>query len=524
MSLELLLINENDDITYLGSSIPNPIINAWACFDQIELRDWKIGQPINVEIDDPGTTQYPDYSDTVIVTGSDLYTSYLSINLKDIFDIQPGFVIGVQQDDIEKSTVVKDLRIQSVDVENDSISGFADPYISVETYVCDKENQCEGRRVTPDQNGFWIADYGHPGQEDEQKLIDLVYDGSFVAVIQLDEDGDGTFYGEYLTPILIDTDNDGVADENDNAPLIFNPHQDDLDADGMADVLDACPNDFQNMCDVDGSAVSVIGTEGGQFTTPNGAVTFIVPSGQFTDWTTISVTGKGSGISLETAEGVLTSIYTGDFQPEGLDFNEPDFAVLILRWSDSNNDGIVDNTNIHENDLHAVRDGVVITESCVNSPEDCDLVNNEFRVLLDHFCTISLAGFQNTAPTITQLNASIYPVAISSLTTADIVFSDPDQNDSHTLVFEWGDGTSSPGTIDELARTGTGYHQYSTSGVYTVTATLSDNHGAESTKDFQFVVVFDPASGFVTGGGWINVPSGSLIRDPLKTWENELWI
>ena len=38
-----------------------------------------------------------------------------------------------------------------------------------------------------------------------------------------------------------DIDNDGLPNENDNCPLIFNPDQNDIDRDGRGDI---CQDDF----------------------------------------------------------------------------------------------------------------------------------------------------------------------------------------------------------------------------------------------------------------------------------------
>jgi len=39
-----------------------------------------------------------------------------------------------------------------------------------------------------------------------------------------------------------DADNDGVIDDCDNCPLVFNPGQTDIDGDGVGDLCDNCPN------------------------------------------------------------------------------------------------------------------------------------------------------------------------------------------------------------------------------------------------------------------------------------------
>src|SRR5262249_13722958 len=54
-------------------------------------------------------------------------------------------------------------------------------------------------------------------------------------------------------------------------------------------------------------------------------------------------------------------------------------------------------------------------------------------------------------------------------------------------------------------------------GVYTVTLTVTDNHGASGDSVFQYVVIYDPSAGFVTGGGWITSPAGAYVANPALT-------
>jgi PKD repeat protein len=60
-------------------------------------------------------------------------------------------------------------------------------------------------------------------------------------------------------------------------------------------------------------------------------------------------------------------------------------------------------------------------------------------------------------------------------------------------------------------------HTYAAAGVYTLTLTVTDKDGASGQCTFQFVVVFNPNDGFVTGGGWINSPPGAYTADPTLT-------
>src|SRR5439155_6111240 len=108
------------------------------------------------------------------------------------------------------------------------------------------------------------------------------------------------------------------------------------------------------------------------------------------------------------------------------------------------------------------------------------------------------------------------PFRVNTLITAAASFSDPDQQDTHTAVWNWGDGNSSPGIVSETNGSGSvgGSHTYATNGIYTLTLTVTDGHGGTGTSTFQYVVVYDPNGSFVTGGGWITSPAGAYAFNP----------
>ena len=45
------------------------------------------------------------------------------------------------------------------------------------------------------------------------------------------------------------------------------------------------------------------------------------------------------------------------------------------------------------------------------------------------------------------------------------------------------------------------------------TVTVSDVEGAEATSKFEYVVVYDPTAGYVTGLGWLQSPAGAYARN-----------
>jgi len=48
-----------------------------------------------------------------------------------------------------------------------------------------------------------------------------------------------------------------------------------------------------------------------------------------------------------------------------------------------------------------------------------------------------------------------------------------------------------------------------------VTLTVTDDDGGAGESVFQYIVVYDPSGGFVTGGGIIDSPAGAYALDPL---------
>ena len=98
-------------------------------------------------------------------------------------------------------------------------------------------------------------------------------------------------------------------------------------------------------------------------------------------------------------------------------------------------------------------------------------------------------------------------------------FTDVGVQDAHTGTINWGDGTSSA-SITEIGGSGTasGSHSYAGAGVYTVSMTVRDDDtGVSNQSIFQYVVVYDPNAGFVTGGGWIDSPLGAYRPNPSLT-------
>lgn len=123
----------------------------------------------------------------------------------------------------------------------------------------------------------------------------------------------------------------------------------------------------------------------------------------------------------------------------------------------------------------------------------------------------------NASPAITTVTGPTGPLSIGSSAGVTVHFADPDAGQGHTVTFSWGDGTSSTVAADPGVYTVTATHTYAGTGVYAAGVTVADPCGASTSATFEFVVIYDPNGGFVTGGGWINSPAGALGSDSSLT-------
>jgi len=121
----------------------------------------------------------------------------------------------------------------------------------------------------------------------------------------------------------------------------------------------------------------------------------------------------------------------------------------------------------------------------------------------------------NVAPTLGAISGPVDPVQVGTAVQVSAPYGDPGTQDTHTAPVVWGDGTTSGGTAQ--GGTAAGSHTYTAAGVYTVALTVTDDDGGTVAAQYQYVVVYDPDGGFVTGGGWITSPTGAYVANPTLT-------
>ena len=111
------------------------------------------------------------------------------------------------------------------------------------------------------------------------------------------------------------------------------------------------------------------------------------------------------------------------------------------------------------------------------------------RIQSATFATVTITA-TNTAPTLTAFTVTPATVAINTPVTATATFADPDAGQSHTVTFDWGDG-STPTAVDEAAGVmqASATHAYVAASTYTVTCTVADNGNPPLTATPQTAVI-----------------------------------
>ena len=133
------------------------------------------------------------------------------------------------------------------------------------------------------------------------------------------------------------------------------------------------------------------------------------------------------------------------------------------------------------------------------------------------------ATIANVAPSVGAITGAPFdPIPLGTEVSVSASFTDPGTADTHVGEVDWnanGTATTTSAAINESNGSGSasGSYTYMEAGVYVVKMTVTDDDGDAGSALYQYVVVYDPAAGFVTGGGWIDSPAGAFAADPTLT-------
>jgi PKD repeat protein len=126
------------------------------------------------------------------------------------------------------------------------------------------------------------------------------------------------------------------------------------------------------------------------------------------------------------------------------------------------------------------------------------------------------ATISNVAPALAGFSIPATPLGLTPggvTVPISSSFVDPGTVDTHTALLDCGSGvTAQSEIVGEMVSSAC---SFSTAGVYSIRLTVRDNDGGSDTKMASGqVVVFDPASGSLTGGGWVASPAGAVAFAP----------
>lgn len=128
-----------------------------------------------------------------------------------------------------------------------------------------------------------------------------------------------------------------------------------------------------------------------------------------------------------------------------------------------------------------------------------------------------LVAEENQAPAVTAIALPAAPTPVGMSVSLAAAFVDANPGDTHTASVAWDDGSTTAASVTESAGAGSANasHTYVAAGVYTTAVSVSDGDliGSRSSGEDQpaYIVVYDPSSGFVTGGGWFESPAGACL-------------
>ena len=125
-------------------------------------------------------------------------------------------------------------------------------------------------------------------------------------------------------------------------------------------------------------------------------------------------------------------------------------------------------------------------------------------------------GMFDGTPQIRTVTGPNDPVALGTEVTVALEYAALGDPAAVRITFVWDDGTEM--TVGPAAEGIAGAVKlYTVPGVYGLTILVTDENEDIAETRFEYVVVYDPNGGFVTGGGWIQSPPGAYLADPTLT-------
>ena len=196
-----------------------------------------------------------------------------------------------------------------------------------------------------------------------------------------------------------------------------------------------------------------------------------------------------AGGPYSAVEGASVTLTAGGSDPDG--------GAVSYTW-DLNNDNIFETAG--QSVPFAALDG------SFSYPVQVQATDGSGAASVD----MAVVNVSNVAPSAGPITGPAGPINLATALTLNAAFTDPGILDTHTAVWDWGDGGTSAGVVSESNGSGSvsGSHTYAAQGVYTIVLTVTDKDG-ESAQVSRAQVVYATNGGFAMGAGWFDSPAGT---------------
>ncbi len=484
------IYDEDNDRTWSVYHEPDPRIIVVRGNDRVEVIDFPEGNEVTIEIDDPAVPGSPDYFATGIVSRNPdrPWETLLVFQLGEYTVPDESQVTATDGE----TTVIHEVEItftlEAIDPDGDTVSGTAPlgAAIAVEVY------HGIWRYPIADDSGNWLADFSVPGEEPgAEQTADIGY-GTRGRAVLVDLEGNATQI-EWRMPDL-PSFSVRISDQE--------VHGYQWPAGALVALAIDDP-DTPESPDYEESA-----TSGPAPWDPEQTFVWFAPSSAgFT-------IESGFEVVMESVNLVKTHIVTG------LEVTLVDIVSDIV--SGVAEPGSHLDVGLHDEDESwmtvtadpagewsadfSARFDIIPGSGGEAYQHDDDGDNTQYGFWVPH----------NQSPSIIDFFGPADPVEVGTEVFVVVDFVDENLDDTHTAIFDWGDGVVQPGLVDFADGQGyaTGAHTYDTTGVFIVTVIVTDAGGLSDQAEHRYIIVYDPKSEFVTGGGWIASPEGAFSPEP----------
>ena len=190
--------------------------------------------------------------------------------------------------------------------------------------------------------------------------------------------------------------------------------------------------------------------------------------------------------------------------------SDPDLDSLMYAWSYVAVSGVDAGATCDFVDENALSTDVTCTDD--GTYKLTLTVDDGVNPAVSSNATLTVANVAPDMSIATPLADALFPLGTVQLT---VPLTDDGTNDTHTCTVNWDDLAGAiGGTVAETSGSGdcSSSKLFTIAGVYTITVEVTDDDGNSDTETVM-IIVYDPSAGFVTGGGWINSPSGAYKVD-----------